>query len=285
MEFDKYTDELIANVRSTDGVLGLILVGSTTSERSSARDRWSDHDFYAVLSEGEEQRLREQLPFLPFRNDVATIAHDGAIGVSVLYRDGHLLEFAAATAAKLNQFRLGDHEIVHGAKDIHLLVASAVHRGRVEKPLVAADQVSLALIKLMVGVGRARRGELVNGGSFVRTYAIGHLAAAVLARIPYEIAPTRDGLDPERRFEECYPSTAVPWGWLSTSLSSRRHARCMGSHGRRWNRVGLTSLRLQRMSWRINSVGFPDRRHLWTCLGFAGANRSGSSPTSLTERL
>jgi hypothetical protein len=212
VEFDKYTDELIANVRSTDGVRGLILVGSTTSERASARDRWSDHDFYAVLSEGEEQRLREQLPFLPFRNDVATIAHDGDIGVSVLYRDGHLLEFAAATAAELNQFRLGHHEIVYGAEDIHLLVASAVQRGRVEKPLVAADQVSLALIKLMIGVGRARRGELVNGGSFVRTYAIGHLAAAVLARIPYEIAPTRDGLDPERRFEECYPSISRPLG-------------------------------------------------------------------------
>jgi hypothetical protein len=212
VDFDAYTAELVERCRSTAGVMGLILVGSTTDERSAARDSWSDHDFYVVLADGSQEVLRRELPFLPFRDDVVTVARDGLIGASVLYSDGHILEFAAATESELGQFPLGHHQVVYGSISIERLVREAVDRGASRAGLDPADEASLALIKLLIGVGRARRGELINGGSFVRTYVIGHVAAAIVHHLPVELAPARDGLDVVRRFEEAYPSISRPLG-------------------------------------------------------------------------
>ena len=212
MDFDEYTAELTSRCRQTPGVLGLILVGSTTASRASARDRWSDHDFFVVFADGSEQALRRGLPFLPFRDQVVTVAREGEIGASVLYADGHVFEFGAATVAELGTFRLGQHEIAYDSGPIAALAAAAELRGAERAKIDAADEAALAFVKLLIGVGRTRRGELINGGSFVRTYVVGHLANAVLARLPYEVAPARDGLDPVRRFEEAYPSISQPLG-------------------------------------------------------------------------
>lgn len=212
MDFDQYSAELTSRCRQTPGVLGLILVGSTTAARASARDRWSDHDFFVLFADGTEQALRRELPFLPFRDQVVTVAREGEIGVSVLYADGHVFEFGAATVAELGPFRLGQYEIAYDTGPVAGLAAAAARRGAQRATIDAAHEVSLAFIKLLIGVGRTRRGELINGGSFVRTYAVGHLANAVLARLPYEVAPARDGLDPVRRFEEAYPSISRPLG-------------------------------------------------------------------------
>jgi hypothetical protein len=65
--------------------------------------------------------------------------------------------------------------------------------------------VSLALIKLLVGVGRSRRGERTSASQLVRSYAVGHLLQAIRARIP-AVSGDSDPLDPARRFETDYPS-------------------------------------------------------------------------------
>ena len=68
-----------------------------------------------------------------------------------------------------------------------------------------ALEAGLALIKLRLGVGRDRRGEVVSGGLFVRTWAVQHLVRALRGRLLDPDEPLRDILEPTRRLERVLP--------------------------------------------------------------------------------
>ena len=64
------------------------------------------------------------------------------------------------------------------------------------------------LVKLLIGVGRARRGELLNAGEFVRGWAVRLLVRVIRGRRPGEWTTARDTIDPMRRFEQDFPAAA-----------------------------------------------------------------------------
>lgn len=204
MEFDAYTEGLVRGCHATDGVLGLLLVGSTSATRREWRDEWSDHDFYAVLAHPDAEQLRRSLDFLPARERIVLAAREGPFGLSVLYDDGHLFEFAAGSPAELGDIRIGTYEVAYDRGPVAPLVAAAT-APRPKDPVTAGDDAGLALVKLLVGVGRVRRGEALSGGFFVRSYAVSHLVRAVRARLRPAGEPVGDALDPLRRFERDYP--------------------------------------------------------------------------------
>ena len=57
---------------------------------------------------------------------------------------------------------------------------------------------------LLVGGGRAARGELLSARLFVAGYATGHLLRLLARHIPAESDVPLDDLDPFRRFERAY---------------------------------------------------------------------------------
>lgn len=133
------------------------------------------------------------------------VAREGPVGLSALYDDGHVLEFAADSVAEFGDIRIGDHEIAYDAGPVASIVGAATGRRR-EDPVTARDDAGLTLVKLLIGVGRTRRGELISGEFFVRTYAVGRLVRAVRARAEPRAPPVADPLDPLRRFERDYPT-------------------------------------------------------------------------------
>ncbi len=177
----------------------------------------------------------------------------------MLYDDGHLIEGAAGTLAELGGVRSGDFEIVWDAAGIpsararrpmgvpglcrarrpirrprdrlrhaaiESLIIDASTQARPDDLVIpAADHVVLALLKLSVGVGRVRRGEVVNGGQFIHTYAVTHLCHAFRARHGSATTSVDARLDPVRRIEHDHPAFGAS---LAAALSQPPEAAARG---------------------------------------------------------
>ncbi|WP_294181954.1 hypothetical protein [uncultured Schumannella sp.] len=206
LDFDEWTDALHAALRAREGAAGLVLLGSTVA--AHRRDEWSDHDFFALAAPGRGAELRAVEEWLPFPERCVLVAREGEIGFAAVYDDGHVAEFAAATADELaGALVTGDSAIAFDDGPAAGLVAAA--RARVEAVTIdPVNEARLVLVKLLIGVGRARRGERLAAGHFVRSWALECFVRVVRARIPVADS-VRDAIDPVRRFERDYPELAA----------------------------------------------------------------------------
>ncbi|WP_454300996.1 hypothetical protein [Salana multivorans] len=208
--FESLTDELTIGVRERDGLTGLVLLGSASTAGRHRRDEWSDHDFFVIADPGRGARARASLDWLPDQDRIVLTACEGEIGFVVLYDDGHVLEFALAEPTELAGIAVGEVSVV--VDDDAGVTAALVEAGQVTA--AAGDSFDpendarLVLVKILLGVGRIRRGEVLNGGQFVRTWAVNHLLRAVRGRFPGRSPEARDTIDPTRRFEVDYPDWA-----------------------------------------------------------------------------
>lgn len=205
--FDERTAALVDATRGVPGAVALVLLGSAARGEAARRDEWSDHDFWVLADAAHVDGLRDVRAWLPDGGSVAAVAREGDVGFAVLYDDGHVMEFAAATAAELHGAAVVHHDIVFDDGSVQALVDAS--RARDAAPGTAPDpanDVALVLVKLLIGVGRARRGEAVSAGQMVRQWAVQHLLRAVRARVPAAPGVTgREAIDPARRFEAAYP--------------------------------------------------------------------------------
>ena len=93
--FEEYAGRLADWAAAADGVLGLVLLGSTAATTHQP-DEWSDHDFFVIAEQRVAEPLRASTAWLPAR-DAAVVLHerDTAHGAWVVFSDGHLLEYIA----------------------------------------------------------------------------------------------------------------------------------------------------------------------------------------------
>ena len=225
MGFDDVHRRLVAACRATGQVDGLVLLGSSATAGADRRETWSDHDIYVFATDDAGDALRASLAFLPFPERIVATAWEGRIGFAVLYDDGHLIEGAAGTLAELGGVRSGDVEIVFGTPAIASLINASTEPRSDDLVISAADHVVLALLKLSVGVGRVRRGEVVNGGQFIHTYAVTHVCHAFRARHGSATLTVDAGLDPVRRIEHDHPAFGAS---LAAALSQPPEAAARG---------------------------------------------------------
>jgi len=205
--FARLSAGLAEGVRHTDGLVGLMLLGSASEQAAHRRDQWSDHDFFALAEPGAGARVRESLGWLPEQERIVLTAREGALGFVALYDDGHVLEFAVAEPGELAGAVVGDATIAvdDAAGSAAALTASGQERAARADGFDPANDVRLVLVKVLIGVGRARRGELLTAGEFVRTWAVQHLVRAVRGRFAHSSSTLRDTIDPVRRFERDFP--------------------------------------------------------------------------------
>lgn len=204
-EFDRRSAALAEVARTREGFAGLVLLGSSSEVAAHRRDEWSDHDFFMLAHPGAEAEVRDVEAWLPDPERLVLVAREGEIGFAAVYDDGHVFEFAAATAEELGgALATDDVGIPVDDGPAAELVAAAQSRVRGTPPADPVNDARLVLVKLLIGVGRARRGESLVAGQFVHVFAVTHFARAVRSRIPVE-ASVRDGIDPLRRFERDYP--------------------------------------------------------------------------------
>ena len=201
---------LAEGVRAHEGLIGLVLLGSAAEGASGRRDEWSDHDFFALVAPGRGAQVRPDLSWLPDQEALALTAREGEIGFVALYDDGHVFEFAFSDAAELAGALVGDATVAvdDEAGTVQALVARGQERVAELDVLDPANDARLVLVKLLIGVGRIRRGEVLGGGAFIRQWALQHLVRAIRGRYPDSSSAGRDTIDPLRRFEQDFPE----WG-------------------------------------------------------------------------
>lgn len=209
--FEALSAGLADGVRSTDGLIGLVLLGSASDEASHRRDEWSDHDFFAITAEGRGSQLRPDLSWLPDQDRLVLVGREGEIGFAAVYDDGHVFEFAFSDAAELSGALAGAATVVidDEAGTTAALVTESRARAAAGDRFDAANDVRLMLVKLLIGTGRVRRGEVLNGGLFIRQWAVQLLVRAIRGRFAAASTTLRDTIDPVRRFERDFPEWAA----------------------------------------------------------------------------
>ena len=208
--FDELSRGLVDGVARHPDLVGLALLGSASDQARDRRDEWSDHDFLAIVAPGRGQALRPDLGWLPDPDSLALTAREGEIGFVAVYDDGHVMEFAVAEASELSGAVAGDATVAldDESDTVTDLIDDARERATLADRFDPAQDARLVLVKILIGVGRARRGEVLVAGQFVRTWAVQLLVRTIRGRFPDRCGPTRDRIDPLRRFEADFPELA-----------------------------------------------------------------------------
>ena len=200
--YDALTSALATRLASDPRVVGLVALGSMSAE-GPAPDAFSDHDFFVITAQGAQERWRTDLSWLPGAERAVLVHRETEHGLKVVLDDGHLLEFAVFDLEELLVARANRYAVLLDRGG----VAERMERVAA-KPVEARPDRWLAgqlLGNLLVGGGRAARGELLSARLFVAGHATGHLLRLLARHAPAEARTPLDDLDPFRRFERAYP--------------------------------------------------------------------------------
>lgn len=207
-----FTKELMASLRRRADVLGLVTVGSM-AEQGTVPDEWSDHDFYVIVETGRQDRYRDRTDWLPSSEEIVWAFRETAHGVKVLYRSGHLLEYAIFDEEELNLAKTNRYWVLLDRAEIEERMAqiSCETESWAEE---ASDTYHAGqfLTNLLVGMGRYRRGEVASAHQFVKARAVLHLVRLLTRHVPSERQVLTDNIDPTRRFEVVYPALGAELG-------------------------------------------------------------------------
>jgi hypothetical protein len=179
-------------------------------------DIYSDYDFYLVTQDDDAEPMRQNLEWLPRLEEIAYWARETAHGLKVVYKDGTILEFAIFTLDELSNSVVNHFFVDLDKADIDARTQAIKVKGELKSHETVEDHLAIIYTLLMIAVGRARRGELLIAGQFIRSYAALHLIKAVKKTFDSADLTKRDVLDPWRRFEWEYPEIALK---LNTALA------------------------------------------------------------------
>ena len=206
--YQAFTTELTRRVDADGRVLGLVALGSMAT-RDYLPDDFSDHDFFVVAEPAHAETLRQERGWLPRAEAIALAFRETAHGVKVVYRDGHLLEFAVFTLEELSFARVNRYRVLLDRGGVATRLEAQAGLTTQELQRTASDDAWLFgqwLTQVLVGLGRHTRGEVLSGRA--RLDDAVRLFCVLLARhVPAPEASLLDGLDPLRRVERVYPAT------------------------------------------------------------------------------
>lgn len=203
-QFVDFSNRLRDNLATRDEVLGLVLVGSTAETHRV--DEWSDHDFFVITKEGYAEKMRQDLSWLPDFDDIVLRPRETAHGLKVVYSNAQVLEFAVFEDQELDAAGANAFNVTLDRSNIAERMAAIAERSK-PKSYDFEPEFEIFLAQLLIGVGRARRGELLIASQFARSYCLNRVLGFVrhwVAPLP-GTEPREDNLDRFRRFEQQYP--------------------------------------------------------------------------------
>jgi hypothetical protein len=204
--FEAFLRAIEENLADRQDVVGVVGMGST-AERDRV-DEWSDHDVAVITLDGRQAAYRPARTWLPNPDHIALELHERHGGVKVVYDDGHVVEYGVASLDELGGWAANAYDVVLDRGGVAETMAAIAARTGPEGSCDPERDVGLVLALVLIGVGRARRGEVLSANSLVRGAAVTALLGAVVAGIPPAMGARLDSLDPARRFESAYPAIA-----------------------------------------------------------------------------
>ena len=205
--YEKFTSELHDRLAADPRVLGLLALGSTAD--ASCRDRWSDHDFWVITEAGAQEPYLNGTAWLPRPEAILLRVRHGRSYRTVLYRDGHQVEFAVFEPSEALQGKMERFAILMDRGGVRALAESVCERTRRERQTALAwpDQFANFCALLVTACARFQRGEFLSARRYIDCFAVDNLLNLVLAH--EGLAPEEsDRLDPRRRLEQLRPTLA-----------------------------------------------------------------------------
>lgn len=199
--FLEYQKALVDSVSANPNVIGLVFLGSSADH--SRVDQYSDQDFFLVVKPNSGEDFRQDLSWLPNHGDIVLAPRETAHGLKVLYKSGLVLEFAVFEDAELELAAANDYLVALDKQDIAPRMAAIASKS-IPRPFDAEAGFELFLSLLVIGVGRARRGEVIAADQHIKGYAVEKLIQLVRSSKPSG-TDRRDSLNAFRRFEFDYP--------------------------------------------------------------------------------
>ena len=200
--YSAFTDALSRRLAGDPRVVGLVALGSMSGD-GPAPDGFSDHDFFVVTGSGMQEALRTDLGWLPGGERAVLVHRETEHGLKVILDDGHLLELAVFDLEELLVARANRYRVLLDRGGVAERMAAVA-----AKPVpTPADRwlCGQLLGNLLVGGGRAARGEILSARLFVAGHATGHLLRLLSRHVAPEAPVPLDDLDPFRRFERASP--------------------------------------------------------------------------------
>ncbi|MEL6893191.1 MAG: hypothetical protein AAFP84_16475 [Actinomycetota bacterium] len=210
-DFARLTARFVDGARADERVVGLIALGSTAG-RSRAPDAWSDHDVWFVTRDGLAPAVRNDATIVPDHHRVVVRFAETEHGRSVIYDDGHLVEYAVFDESELDIAGTNEHVVLYDESDITRRMAAIEDRTLEDAAgtdPTGASRFGSLCAQLTIGVTRAARGETMSANFMIRGQAVASLTWLVGRCVPSEWADRLDTFDPHRRFEVAHPGTAA----------------------------------------------------------------------------
>ena len=204
--FLDYSSRLAASAEGIDEVIGLVLVGSAAD--TSRADEWSDHDFFWIVKNGLGEKYRTDLSWIPDIEKAVLHPRETQHGLKVVFDDGRVLEFAVFEDSELELAALNAYAVAVDKTDIAARCDAIAQRSAAQPEFKWSKEFELFLALILIGTGRHRRGETLEAGQFIRSYALRNLLGLIrAAHAPVPGTETKeDNLDRFSRFEVQYPS-------------------------------------------------------------------------------
>ncbi len=197
-----YLDRLTARCAADPRILGLVLFGSS-ADRGRA-DEWSDHDFAVITEPHLIDELRGDLSWLPDHDRLVAWAREHHDGFKAIDDRGSVIEFAVTDLAGLSTFFADAWAVAYGGADVEATMHAVAAKPAPHSRPDPHRDIAVVLAALIVGVGRARRGERISAAGSVRGLALQHLLLLLTPLLPAD--PRLDTLDATRRFELAHPA-------------------------------------------------------------------------------
>jgi lincosamide nucleotidyltransferase B/F len=207
--YNAFTQKLADNLQSDPRVLGLVALGSM-AQTNRLPDSWSDHDFFVVTQHSVQEGFRQDLSWLPDAANIVLQVRETAHGLKVLYQNAHIIEFAIFDEQELHLAKVNDYRVIFDRANINAQMAQIVRDSSAEADHFDAERAyAIFLSLLLIGAGRAARGEIISAHQFVKQFALGELTALLVRHLPPAAGAQLDNLNPTRRFERAYPALAA----------------------------------------------------------------------------
>lgn len=203
--FEAYVARVAAAARAHPQIVGVALVGS--GAEPDRIDEWSDHDFVIVARPDAVEPLRHSFDWLPDAAELVVLAREWHDGFKGVFSDGRIIEFAIVDLEALAEFPLHGARIVYDEGGLDAAIKRAVSVAPARSSSEAEAIAVAFLFQILVGTGRARRGELVSAGEVIRSEAVESLLDLVLV-VQHSDRSSPDLFDPRRRFEQVDPGLA-----------------------------------------------------------------------------
>ncbi len=202
-KFLDFQAQLTDSVAKRPEVIGLIFVGSAAATHRV--DQYSDQDFFLVVKAGTGEAFRQDLSWLPNHNEIVLSPRETAHGLKVVYQTGDVLEFAVFEDSELELASVNDYRVVLDKQDLTGRMAKIATRS-IPKPIDRTREFELFLSLILIGTGRAKRGEILAAEQHIKSAAMDF--AIKLIRNARAANEKADSLNGFRRFEQDYPEVS-----------------------------------------------------------------------------